>query len=163
MSSSPLLTAGLGAVVGLALTPYAARITVSAPDRERADWWRGGRPGARRLTVTGGLLVAFAALAGYAAGWSALLPAYLVLAGGCGPLAVIDFELHRLPNRLLLPTAALCGALLTLAALVRSEWGPWLRGVEAAAVVFALFYLIALFAPFGYGDVKLGALLAGFL
>jgi leader peptidase (prepilin peptidase)/N-methyltransferase len=107
--------------------------------------------------------VVLSALAGRSAGWTALLPAYVLLALCCAPLAVIDVEHHRLPNRLVFLAAGGALVLLTAAAAQRHDWHAWLRGAEAAGVVFALFYAIALLATFGWGDVKLGGLLAGYL
>ncbi len=163
MSHGQLVATVIGAGAGLVAAGHLARLTVSVPDREAAAWWWGAAAGSRGRLATATLAVVFGALAGRAAGLTALLPAFVLLALFCAPLAVIDFEHHRLPNRLVFPAAIAVAGLLAGAAAVRTEWSSALRGAEAAAAVFAIFYLLALVAPFGYGDVKLGAVLAGAL
>ena len=158
-----------GAVAGgaccVAASGYLARLTLSVPDRDDARWWRGRAPSRRRLLITASVAALLGTLAGIAAGWSALLPAFVALALTCTPLVVIDFEVHRLPNRLVFTAAGAAAVLLTVAAAVRDEWTPWLRGVEGAAAVFAILFLLAFISPrsFGFGDVKLGAVLGAYL
>jgi len=154
-----------GAATCAAAAPYLARLTLSVPDRDQRRWWRGRAAGRRRLVVTALVAVLLGALAGGAAGWSALLPSFAALALCCTPLVLIDFEQHRLPNRLVYLAAAAAALLLTVAAEVRHDWTAWLRAVEGAAVVFAVLFLIAFIAPrsFGFGDVKLGGLLGAYL
>jgi leader peptidase (prepilin peptidase)/N-methyltransferase len=159
----------IGTVVGaagcLVAAPYLARLTLTVPDREDRRWWRGGPASSRRLMVTAAVAVVLGALAGAAAGWTALLPAFVWLALTSAPLVVIDFEHHRLPNRLVVAAAAGAGAFGLLAAGVRDDWRALLHGVEGAAAVFVVLFLLAFLAPrsFGYGDVKLGAVLGGYL
>ena len=76
---------------------------------------------------------------------------------------MIDFEHHRLPNRLVYPAAIGAALLLALAALVRHDWSDYLRAVEGGAAVFAVLYLVHILGPFGRGDVRLGAILGGYL
>jgi leader peptidase (prepilin peptidase) / N-methyltransferase len=99
------------------------------------------------------------------AGWGATLPALIALALTAIPLAIIDVELHRLPDRLVVPAAIAALVLLAFAAAVRNDWPHYLRAIEAAAAVFAVFFAIAFVAPsaFGFGDVKLGAILGAYL
>lgn len=156
---------GVAAALCVAAAPYLARLTVSVPDRENRSWWAGAPAGRGRLWGTAGIAAVLGALAGAAAGWTAVLPAFVALALCAAPLSVIDFEHHRLPNRLVF-TAAGCGvALFTLAAAVEQDWGRWLRAAAAAAAVFAVLFLLAFVSPrsFGYGDVKLGSVLGGYL
>jgi leader peptidase (prepilin peptidase)/N-methyltransferase len=163
--SSPLAAAGLAAAVCVVASPYLARLTLSVPDREERRWWR-GRPASReRVAALAGCGLVFGALAGAAARWSALLPALTWLALLTAPLAVIDVELHRLPDRLVFTADAGAAVLLVLAAGVRHHWYPLLRAGEGAAAVFAVLFLLCLASPkaFGYGDVKLGGLLGGYL
>jgi leader peptidase (prepilin peptidase)/N-methyltransferase len=162
--SSGALGAAVAAAACLAAAPYLARLTLTVPDREDRAWWRGRPVTRRRLVITALVAVGLGTLAGKAAGWSALLPAFLALALVTAPLVVIDFEHHRLPNRLVLASAA--GAvLLAVAAVVRDEWHPLLRAAAGAAAVFAALFLLAFISPrsFGFGDVKLGAVLGGYL
>lgn len=163
--SAAVLGAVVGAVVCLAAAPYLARLTVSVPDREDSRWWHGQAAGRRRLALTALTGAVLGGFGGYAAGWTALLPAFLALALTMTPLVLIDFEHHRLPDRLVFTAAGTAAALLTLAALVRHDWSALLRALEAAAAVFAVLFLLAIAAPrsFGFGDVKLGGMLGAYL
>jgi leader peptidase (prepilin peptidase)/N-methyltransferase len=109
--------------------------------------------------------VVLGALAGRAAGLSALLPAFILLALTSTPLIIIDYEHHRLPNRLIYPTAAGAIVLLIIAAASRDDWPALLRAVEGGAAVFAALYTIMFVAPrsFGYGDARLGGVLGVYL
>jgi leader peptidase (prepilin peptidase)/N-methyltransferase len=85
----------------------------------------------------------------------------LIAAFTCGVLvvlSVIDVESHRLPNRIVLPFAAL--VLVARLASAPDEWQVWLG---AGLGAFAFFLVFALVYPngLGMGDVKL-ALLLGF-
>ena len=104
-------------------------------------------------------------LAGAAAGWTALLPAYLCLALTGAPLMVIDYEHHRLPNRLVYPAAIGAFVLLALAAAVDDDWADYLRAVEGAAVAYAALFVLKFISPrsFGWGDVRLGGVLGAYL
>jgi leader peptidase (prepilin peptidase)/N-methyltransferase len=159
----------IGTVVGaagcLVASPYLARLTLTVPDREQARWWRGAPVGRGRLALTAAIAVVLGALAGAAAGWTALLPAFGWLALTSVPLMVIDFEHHRLPNRLVVAAAVGAAVFGVLAAGVREDWHALLHGVEGAVAVFVVLFLLAFISPrsFGYGDVKLGAVLGGYL
>lgn len=155
----------VGAAACLALSPYLARLTRSVPDGADRRWWRGQPVSAGRSVATAAIALVLGALAGYAARWSAALPALIALALCAAPLVVIDFTEHRLPDRLVRCAAVLGALLLATAALARGDWYPYLRAVEAAAAVFAALFLLALLAPssFGFGDVKLGAVLGAYL
>jgi leader peptidase (prepilin peptidase)/N-methyltransferase len=72
------------------------------------------------------------------------------------PLVLIDVEHHRLPDRLVAPAGVSGVALLALS----GQWARGLAAVGAAASVFAVLAALALVAQFGFGDVKLGAVLA---
>jgi leader peptidase (prepilin peptidase) / N-methyltransferase len=133
------------------------------PDRENRRWWCGARASPRRTALTALTAAALGTLGGAAAGWSALLPAFVCVALTGAPLTVIDFEHHRLPNRLVHPAAIGAAALFALAALVRHDWTDYLRAVEGAAAVFAVLYVVHLLGPFGRGDVRLGGILGGYL
>lgn len=71
-------------------------------------------------------------------------------------LSVIDVESRRLPNRIVLPTAAL--VLVARLLTTPESWATW---VGAGAGAFACFFLLALVYPggMGMGDVKLALLL----
>ncbi|HEU5265738.1 MAG TPA: prepilin peptidase, partial [Jatrophihabitans sp.] len=80
-------------------------------------------------------------------------------------LVVIDYEQHRLPDRLVVPLAATAAALLTLAALVRTDWSALGRAGAGAAAAFGALLVVELAGSgaFGFGDVKLGGVLGGYL
>lgn len=157
--------AALAVPVCLAATPYLAGLTVTVPDRDNARWHRPPRVSAGRTALTGLVAGVCGLLAGAAAGLSALLPAFLALALLAAPLVVIDFEHHRLPNRLVLAAAGAALVLLYVAASLRAEWPDYLRGLEGGALVYALLFVIMFLSPpsFGWGDVKLGGVLGLYL
>lgn len=161
--------AAVAAVVGgaacLAASPYLARLVLSVPDRDDRRWWRGRPPGRTRAILTAVVAAVLGVLAGLAAGWTALLPAFVALALTATPLTLIDFEQHRLPNRLVFAAAGAAAVLLTVAAAAEDDWDAWLRALGGAAAVFAVLFAIAFAAPrsFGFGDVKLGGVLGGYL
>ena len=165
MSNSQAIGAVVGAAVCLATSPYLARLTLTVPDREDARWWRGRAASRARLGVTAGVALALGVLAGLAAGWSALLPALVVLALAGAPLVVIDYEHHRLPDRLVRVAAAGGIVGLSLTAAVQHDWHSYLRSIEGGAAAFAVLFVLAFIAPrsFGYGDVKLGGALGVYL
>jgi len=162
-------TAWAGAAVAipicLAASPYLARLTLTVADRGDTAWYRGVTPSWRRLAVTAGIGLVLGALSGGAAGLSALLPAFILLALTSTPLIMIDYEHHRLPNRLIYPTAAGAIVLLVIAAASRDDWPALLRSVEGGAAVFAVLYTIMFVSPrsFGYGDARLGGVLGLYL
>lgn len=151
------------ALGGLLLARPLAGLTLTVPDRENRQWWRGARPAPTRSGAVGVVGAVFAALAATAAGWSPDLPAWLLLALLLTPLAVIDIEHHRLPNRLLLPGLAAGPALLAVAALVGRDGDAFVRSVVAGVAAFAVFAAAALTNAIGFGDVKLIGLLAAYL
>lgn len=156
---------GLGAGLGLVASPYLASLTRTVPDRDNHAWWRVTRPDLLTCAITAVTAAGFGALAGAAAGWSAVLPALLALALVTAPLVAIDVRLHRLPDRLVYLAAGAGLCLLALAAAIRHDGTDLLRAVEAAAAVVALGLLAVLVAPhgLGLGDVKLAAVLGGYL
>lgn len=163
--SGDLAAALVGAGSCVLAAPYLARLSRAVPDAEIGAWWRGLPVGAPRVAGTALVAVLLGTLGGLAAGWTSLLPAFVALALVGTPLVVIDYEHHRLPNRLVYPGAVLAGALLIVAAAARSDWPALLRAVEGGAAVFAVLLLLALVSPrsFGFGDVKLGGILGGYL
>jgi leader peptidase (prepilin peptidase) / N-methyltransferase len=75
-------------------------------------------------------------------------------------LSVIDFDSYRLPNRIVLPSAAL-----VLAARLASTPEHWKAWIGASLGAFACFLVLALVYPagLGMGDVKLALLLGAAL
>jgi leader peptidase (prepilin peptidase)/N-methyltransferase len=111
--------------------------------------------------VTG---VAFGALAAWL-GLSWLLPAMLYLAAISIALTMIDLELFRLPNAIVLPSYPVAAVLLTVPALVEGEPRRLLGAVIAAASLYAFYFLLLIVYPagMGFGDVKLAGVLGLYL
>jgi len=98
--------------------------------------------------------------------WAA--PAYLYFTAIGIALTMIDFDVKRLPDRIVLPSYPILGALLIAAALLQHNPGRLLRVAIAAGVLFAAFYILWFVYPggMGFGDVKLAGVLGlvlGFL
>lgn len=155
----------VAAVVCLSLAPYSARLTRTVPDRENRRWYVGAGASRTVLGATAAVSVVLGLLAGAAARWSAVLPAYVVLAAVSVVLVVVDVAHHRLPNRVLYPGAVASAVLLAVAAAVQHDWWDVLRAVEAAGAVYVVFFVLALISPrsLGMGDVRLAALLGAYL
>lgn len=149
--------------LGLIASPYLARLTATVPDLDNPRWWTGAPVTRQRLALTAVTAVVFGALAGKAAGWSALLPAFVALALITAPLVPIDLEHHRLPDRLTYGAAVAGIAGLVLAAAVRDDWDDALRALEGGAAVFAVLFALWFVGGMGLGDVKLGFTLGGYL
>ena len=98
-------------------------------------------------------------------GWHAVLPAYLSLAAVGVALAMIDFDHHRLPDALTLPSYPVAIALLGVAAVAEDGHTPFLRALLGMAVLFAFYALMWLVYPagMGLGDVKLSGVLGLYL
>jgi leader peptidase (prepilin peptidase)/N-methyltransferase len=116
-----------------------------------------------------GLHILFAAAAGagaaaLASSW-AELAGYAILAVGCALLTVIDLAALRLPNVIVGPLYLAIFAALTVAALVGGEPGRLGRAALAAAVLVAVYFVLAFISPsgLGLGDVKLAGVLGAFL
>lgn len=155
----------VAAVVCLSIAPYSARLTRTVPDRENRRWYVGAGASRTVLGATAAVSVVLGLLAGAAARWSAVLPAYVVLAAVSVVLVVVDVAHHRLPNRVLYPGAVASAVLLAVAAAVQHDWWDVLRAVEAAGAVYVVFFVLALISPrsLGMGDVRLAALLGAYL
>jgi len=108
--------------------------------------------------------VVFAAVA-WKLGPDAALPAFLYLGGAGVALAVIDLDVHRLPDLLTLPSYAVGVLLLSAAAALQGSATPLLRAFLGMAALFALYLLLAMAHPagMGLGDVKLAGVLGLYL
>ena len=82
-------------------------------------------------------------------------------------LAVVDLEVLRLPDALVLPAYPVVAVLLGLAALATGDGSALLRAVACAGAAVVLFLVLALVAPsadgLGLGDVKLAGVLGALL
>lgn len=93
------------------------------------------------------------------------LPAYLYLAAIAVALALIDIDVRRLPNVIVLPSYAVGGVLLLLPAALDARWSDYLTAWLGALALFAFYFLLAFIYPagMGFGDVKLAGVLGLYL
>ncbi|MBO3739645.1 prepilin peptidase [Actinoplanes flavus] len=121
----------------------------------------GTRISARYPLVEAGTAVLFAAVAARF-GWSWELPAYLYLAAVAIALTMIDLDVMRLPNKIVLPSYGVAVALLAPVSLAAGSSGDLLRGALGAALLYLVYRVLA-FWGMGGGDVKLAPLLGFYL
>jgi leader peptidase (prepilin peptidase) / N-methyltransferase len=119
------------------------------------------RISARYPLVEAGTAALFVAVAARF-GWSWELPAYLYLAAVAVALTMIDLDVMRLPNKIVLPSYGVAVALLTPVSIAAGEPGALFRGALAALVLYVLYLVLATFGM-GGGDVKLAPLLGFYL
>jgi leader peptidase (prepilin peptidase)/N-methyltransferase len=93
------------------------------------------------------------------------LPAFLYLGAIGVALTLIDIDVKRLPNAIVLPSYVVGAALLGIAALVDRDFSAYLRAGLGAAALFGLYFLLAFIYPagMGFGDVKLAGVLGMYL
>jgi leader peptidase (prepilin peptidase)/N-methyltransferase len=98
-------------------------------------------------------------------GLHAELPAFLYLSAIGVALALIDYDTHRLPNVIVLPSYLVGALLLGTAAAVTGEWDNAIRMLIGAVALFAFYFVLALVHPagMGFGDVKLAGVLGMYL
>lgn len=124
----------------------------------------GARISARYPAVELGTALLFGLTAWhFGPGWH--LPAFLYLVAVGIALALIDLDVHRLPNAIVLPSYLAAGVLLGGAALLEGEPQVLLRTALAGAVLYAFYFVLALVYPagMGFGDVKLAGVLGMYL
>lgn len=104
-------------------------------------------------------------LVGLRIGWSWALPAFLYLAAICLALVLIDLDVHRLPNAIVLPAYPTSALLLGAAAWAEGEWDALLRAGIGAVGLFVFYFALTVIKPggMGFGDVKLAGILGGHL
>ena len=123
-----------------------------------------GEPIATRyLLVEAGTCLAFVGVTALV-GLSWVLPAALYLTAIAVALALIDLDVHRLPDAIVLPSYPVVAALLALASWNPgggSDWGALLRAGTGGAGLLAFYLAAALVHPagMGLGDVKLAGVL----
>lgn len=91
---------------------------------------------------------------------------YGFFAVGSVALAVIDARSKTLPNRIVFPLYGVgLAGFGAIAALLHDERGVQhlVTALASMAVLYGLFYLIAMFGPMGYGDVKLAGVIGLYL
>jgi leader peptidase (prepilin peptidase)/N-methyltransferase len=122
-----------------------------------------------RISVRYPLVEAFTALAfAVVAAWvgaSWELPALLYLAAIGIALTMIDLELRRLPNAIVLPSYPIAAALLALAAFAQGHPIRLLHAAIGAVALYVFYFLLMLVYSkgMGFGDVKLAGVLGLYL
>ncbi|SDJ05459.1 leader peptidase (prepilin peptidase) / N-methyltransferase [Frankineae bacterium MT45] len=93
------------------------------------------------------------------------LPAFLYLSAMAVALTMIDYDVKRLPNAIVLPSYLVGVSLLTVAAIVNHDWAPAMRALTAMCALWTVFFAIRMLYPagMGYGDVKLAGLIGLFI
>lgn len=93
------------------------------------------------------------------------LAAYLYLVAVGLALAMIDIDVKRLPDRIVLPSYGVVAALLTIAALGGHDWWPLARAAIGVTALFAFYFALAFAYPagMGFGDVKLAGVLGALM
>jgi leader peptidase (prepilin peptidase)/N-methyltransferase len=123
----------------------------------------GSRISARYPLVEAGTAVLFVAVAARF-GFSWELPAYLYLAAIAIALAAIDLDVMRLPDKIVLPSYGVALVLLAPAVVVEHSWAAATRGLIAAVLLYAFYWLLTVLPRgMGGGDRKLAPLLGLYL
>lgn len=122
---------------------------------------------ARYPLVEGGTAALFAGAAAVI-GPSWALPAVLYLVAVGVALALIDLDVHRLPDAVVLPSYPVAAVLLLLSDLAPADGldgGAWLRALVGAAGLLTFYLVLFVARPggMGLGDVKLAGLLGLYL
>lgn len=94
-------------------------------------------------------------------GPSVELVAYLYLAALGVALMLIDLDVKRLPNALVLPAYAVLPILLMAASATDGDWSAILRAAIGGAALYAFYFaaMVAYPGGMGFGDVKLAGVL----
>lgn len=98
-------------------------------------------------------------------GWSPELVAYLYVAALGIALALIDLDVHRLPNTMVLPAYPVLLVLLGTASLVDRDPAAMVRALIGGAALYAVYFALMVVKPggMGFGDVKLAGVLGAAL
>ncbi len=93
------------------------------------------------------------------------LPAFLFLGAIGVALALIDLDIKRLPDAIVLPSYPIAALLLCAAAALETSWTPLWHAAVAGAALFAFYFIVWFIYPagMGFGDVKLSGILGMFL
>lgn len=94
-----------------------------------------------------------------------VLVAFLYLTAIAVALTLIDLDVHRLPNAIVLPSYIVAAVLFVAASIVSGDYIPIIRGAIGMAALVAAYFLMAFAYPggMGLGDVKLAGVLGLFL
>ena len=94
-----------------------------------------------------------------------VMVAFLYLAAITIALALIDLDVHKLPNVIVIPAYGVSAALLAAASLLSGDFGPLIGSGIAMTALFAVYLIMAIVYPggMGLGDVKLAGVLGIYL
>ncbi len=122
------------------------------------------RISARYPLVEAGTAALFA-VAGWRFGLSWELPAFLYLAAITVALTMIDIDVHRLPDAIVLPSYVVAGVLLLAAVVLQGDAAVAIRIALAGLALYAFYFALAFIYPagMGFGDVKLAGVLGLYL
>jgi leader peptidase (prepilin peptidase) / N-methyltransferase len=145
--------AGAGLAVGFVLPRMTRRGVHDLHSAHVRDW-----------AVALGTAVLFATVTARF-GASVELPPYLYLATIGVALTVIDFDLRRLPDSVILPSYIVTVVLLMPAGASTGDMYAAARGLAGMSALLALYFALALAYPNGlsFGDVKLAGLVGLYL
>ncbi len=89
------------------------------------------------------------------------LPTYLYFAAISVALLLIDLDVKRLPNVIVLPSYVVLGVLLTAASAMEQDWEALVRAAIGMAALWGLYFILVVIYPagMGFGDVKLAGVL----
>lgn len=93
------------------------------------------------------------------------LPALLFFTAAGIALTLIDLDVHRLPNAIVLPSYPVVALLLTIAAVVADDPAALVRAGIGGVALFGGYFALAFAYPagMGFGDVKFAGLIGGVL
>jgi leader peptidase (prepilin peptidase)/N-methyltransferase len=93
------------------------------------------------------------------------VPAFGYLAAISIALWLIDLDVRRLPDVIVLPSYLVGAALLALASLAEDDWAAMLRAVVGGLALWAFYLALGMVYPdgMGWGDIKLSGVLGGYL
>lgn len=117
------------------------------------------------VELASGILFVTVTLRLHTLGLSPAIPAFLCFSAAGLALTLIDLDVQRLPNAIVLPLYPALAVLLAIAAAVEHAWWSLARAGISAVLLFAFFFAIALISPasMGFGDVKLSGVVGGVL
>jgi leader peptidase (prepilin peptidase)/N-methyltransferase len=151
------IAAFAGLIAGALMQSQLVHLRYRLPDESNLPKPRSGWV----IPVTGGLTAVTWWV--MAPGHPPIVPAvYLVAIWVMVPLAFVDLDVHRLPDKIQLPAYPILAVLLAACSYVTGDWGAFVRAVIAGAALWVFFLILALVLPgggIGFGDVKLAGLL----
>ena len=94
-----------------------------------------------------------------------VLVSFLYLCAISVALAMIDLDVNRLPNAIVLPAYAVAAVTLTVASVITGDYGQLFRAGVGMAALALLYFVIVMVYPggMGFGDVKLAGVLGAYL